>query len=64
MGNKEKGKENKIAGLTFGAEGTEPAHFAEALPLGMRGGLQVETFAVTAAILILGALVSVLTAMT
>jgi len=50
--------------LTFGAKGTEPAQFAEALPLGMRCGLDVETFSMTAAILVLSAFVPELATVT
>ena len=50
--------------LTFGAKGTEPAQFAEALPLGMRCGLDVKTFSMTAAILVLSAFVPELATVT
>lgn len=50
--------------LTFCAEGTEPAQFAEALPLGMRCGLDVKTFSMTAAILVLSAFVPELATVT
>lgn len=50
--------------LTFGAKGTEPAQFAEALPLGMCSGLDVKTFSMTSAILVIGAFVPELATVT